>query len=270
MIRTIEPAPEPRKVKEDQPGLEEANPLEFVPVISDLGQTAVEEVEIKPSLRLIMLSEPRSPGADRFRYLRMRLRELSGKGRLKSLVITSPNPQDGKSTVVMNLATALAEEGRRQVLVIEADLYRPSVAKGLGIPTRPGLAECLEGALDPVLALRRLEPLKWYLLQAGTPQGNPSEILQSGSMTHVMATLTPLFDWVLIDTPPVAPLTDALGLAQFADACLLVLRADRTPREAVEEALALLGPGRVAGLIFNGAEDLNRLYGRYSEYYGVK
>jgi Mrp family chromosome partitioning ATPase len=82
--------------------------------------------------------------------------------------------------------------------------------------------------------------------------------------------LSPHFDWILIDTPPVAPLTDAVTLAQHVDGCLLVVRADYTPREAVEEAMKLLGPRRVLGMLFNGAEGLNQLYSQYYGYYGKK
>lgn len=278
MIRLFEPMREPQPIAGEQPALHAVDPAgdpptlsaEILKMVSDLSQTPVDEVEIKSSHHVIVLSDPRSPGADRFRYLRMRLRELKAKGQLKSLVITSPMPQDGKSTVAMNLTTVLAEGGKRKVLLIEADLHRPTLAKSLGIPLRPGLAECLESGLDPIPALRRLEPLCWYLLQAGEPKGNPTEILQSGSFAQIMETLSPLFDWILIDTPPVAPLTDALCLARIADASLLVLRAGRTPQEAADEALTLLGPGRVAGIIFNGAEGLNRLYSKYSGYYGKK
>ncbi|MBE0660630.1 MAG: CpsD/CapB family tyrosine-protein kinase [Bryobacteraceae bacterium] len=236
----------------------------------DLGQIAVEKVEITPEQRLIVLSDPRSPGADRFRYLRMRLRELGAKGQLKSLVVTSPTPQDGKSTVAMNLATVLAESGRRQVLLVEADLHRPSLAKTLAVTALPGLAECLENGLNPLDAIRKIEPLHWYLLQAGNPLGNPTELLQTASLPAVLDTLTSHFDWVIVDTPPMVPLTDALCLSRLVDAVLLVLRAGKTPQDTVHEALGLLGPGKVAGLIFNGAEDLSRLYEKYAGYYGRK
>lgn len=267
-----DPAPKPTGV---QPGWQvlggvQSLVLEFTEMTPDLGQIPVETVEIKPEQRLIVLTEPRSPGADRFRYLRMRLRELRGKGQLKSLVITSPTPQDGKSTVAMNLATVLAESGRRRVLLVEADLHRPSLTRTLEVPVLPGLAECLESGLDPIEAIRKIEPLHWYLLQAGKPQGNATELLQTAALPTVLDLLTAHFDWVIVDTPPVAPLTDALCLARLVDAVLVVLRAGRTPQEAVHEALDLLGPGKVAGLIFNGAEELNKLYERYAGYYGLK
>lgn len=272
--QSVIPPPEPRQgiqestVTQSTPAA--TGPMESIGTVSDLGQIPVEEVEVKASSRIIVLSEPRSPGADRFRYLRMRLRELRANGQLKSLVVTSPLPRDGKSTVALNLATVLAEGGKWNVLLVEADLHRPSMARILGIPRRPGLADCLESGLDPMSAFRRLEPLGWHLVQAGEPKGNPTESLQSPVLTRVVATWSARFDWVIIDSPPVAPLTDALCLARIADASLLVLRAGNTPRDSVEEALSLLGPGRVAGIVLNGAKGLNRLYAKYSGYYGKK
>ena len=91
-----------------------------------LDRILVEEVQVLPESRIVAHSDPRSAGADRFRYLRMCLRELWNTGKLKTLQITSPFPQEGKSTIALNLATALAQGGKRTVLLIEADLHRPS------------------------------------------------------------------------------------------------------------------------------------------------
>jgi capsular exopolysaccharide synthesis family protein len=231
----------------------------------ELGQVPVVEVQISPESRIALFSYPLSPGADRFRFLRMRLWELKETANLRSMVITSPLPQDGKSTIALNLATALAEQGKRSVLLIDADLYHPSLAQHFGFPPEPGLSECLKDGLDPLSALRRLEPLGWYLLQAGVVQGNPAELVQSNALSSMIQRLSPLFDWILIDTPPVAPLTDAVSISRHVDASLVVARADRTPREAIEQAIALLGPKHVVGILLNAAEGLNRLY---SEYYG--
>jgi Mrp family chromosome partitioning ATPase len=94
--------------------------------------------------------------------------------------------------------------------------------------------------------------------------------LQSASFARILEKLSPYFEWILIDTPPLAPLSDALLLSRQADATLLVVRADRTTREEVAKAVELLGPGRVAGIVLNGAQELNRLYSKYSGYYGKK
>lgn len=235
-----------------------------------LDSAPIETISAETSNRIILLTEPRSPGADRFRYLRMRLRELSALVKLKTLVITSPLPQDGKSTIALNLATSLAERGRRRVLLIEADLHCPSLSSNLGIGQSGGLSECLEEGLDPLSAIKRLEPLMWYLLPAGLPNGNPTELLQSSVLSSVLQKVSPYFDWILIDTPPVEPLSDALLVAKSADASLLVVRANHTPQAAVDEALSLLGAQSVAGIVFNGAENLNNLYSKYSGYYGRK
>ena len=119
-------------------------------------------------------------------------------------------------------------------------------------------------------ALRRIEPLSWYMLAAGQVLGNPTELLQSDALPTVMQRLSPHFDWILVDTPPVAPLTDAVSLSRKVDASLLVVRADRTPRDSIEHAITLLGQKNVLGIVFNGAEGLNRLYSQYYGYYVKK
>ena len=235
----------------------------------EVPQITVEEAQIPPESRIVFHTDPRSPGADRFRFLRMRLRELWDAGRIRALLITSPLPGDGKSTMALNLAAALAEQGKRAVLLIEADLYHPSLTQQLRIKPGPGLAECLEGGLSPLSTVRRIEPLGLYLLSSGEPHSNPTELLQSEALSGVMEELSSYFDWILIDSPPVTPLTDALSLARHVDASLLVVRAGHTPREAIEETLHLLGHERVLGILLNAVEGLNRLYSKYYGYYGT-
>lgn len=237
---------------------------------SALQQMPVENAQLGPGSRVVLLTDPRSAGADRFRFLRMRLRELRELAKLRSLVITSPMPEDGKSTIAMSLATALAEGRKQTVLMIEADLHHPSIANSLGLQSRLGLAECLQDGLEPMSHIRKVEPLGWYLLQAGTPRGNPTELLHSDAFSNVLQGVSPHFDWILIDTPPVLALTDAFSLSRQADATLLVARADRTPREAVEEAVKLIGRQHVLGIVLNGAENLSRLYSQYYGNYGKK
>jgi capsular exopolysaccharide synthesis family protein len=200
----------------------------------------------------------------------MRLRPFWETGKLRSLLITSPLPGDGKSTIALNLATALAEGGKRSVLLVDGDFYHPTLAPALGLPNEHGFAECLDDDVDPWSAIRRIEPLSWYLLPAGVPKGNPAELLQSGAFAHVLQKISPCFDWILFDSPPVVPLVDALAISRHTDASLLVVRADTTPCEAVQEALTLLGPKQALGLILNGAEGLDKRYSKYYGYYRKK
>lgn len=233
-----------------------------------LDHIAQEEVSLQHANRIVLHSDPRSVGADRFRFLRLSLRELWNTGTLKSLLITSPLPQDGKSTVALNLATVLAEGGRRKVLLIEADLHHPSLTAQLGLKTRFGLTDCLCSNLNPTSALRRLSPLNWYLLSAGTSVSNPTELLQTAATANLLQKLNSYFDWILIDAPPVIPVTDALSIARQTNATLLVARADRTSQEALEKTIALIGKQRILGVVLNGVDGLERLYSGYYDYYG--
>jgi|HubBroStandDraft_4_1064222.scaffolds.fasta_scaffold36431_1 capsular exopolysaccharide synthesis family protein len=235
---------------------------------AEFRKVLLEDVRTRVENRIVSKSDSKSPGADRFRFLRMRLQELSGATNLKKLLITSPLPEDGKSTVALNLATSLAEGGKRSVLLIEADLHRSPLIEQLGLSARPGLAECLEDGANPITSLRHLKSLGWYLLAAGAARTNPTELLQGDALSGVMDKLAPFFDWILIDSPPIIPLNDALSLRRHANASILVVRAGRTPKEDVETASLLLEKQHLIGIVLNGVESLNAMYSRYSSYYG--
>src|SRR5205814_9457294 len=191
----------------------------------DLQDIPIVEAHIQAASRIVFQTDPNSPAADRFRALRMRLRELRNAGKVKSLLVSSPLPHDGKSTVALNLATALSEQGKRTVLLVEGDLHHSTLTQSLGLGAWDGLTECLEGGINPLSAIRRVEPLGWYLLPAGARRSNATELLQSATLSNVMQTLSPYFDWIVIDSPPVLPLTDALSLPRQTDAFLLVVSA---------------------------------------------
>jgi capsular exopolysaccharide synthesis family protein len=234
---------------------------------ADLLKVRVEEIQIEPQARIALFSDPSSPGADRLRLLRMQLRDLQKVGKLRSILVTSALPGDGKSTVALNLATALAEGGKQSVLLLDADFYHPTLANTLKVHEGGGLAACLESDVDPMSMLRRIEPLGWYLLPAGQVHGHPTELVQSAHFTQIIQRLSRCFDWVLIDSPPVMPLTDAISISQKVDACLLVVRAGHTPRKAIDDAIALLDPKQILGIILNHVEGLNKVYSKYYGYY---
>jgi len=227
--------------------------------VTSLPGFPVEEARVDSSSRLVYHTDPRSPAADKFRFLRMRLREYWAAGKLKKLLITSPLAGDGKTTILLNLATALSERGKRSVLVIEADLHHSSLAERLKLRDWAGLTECLQDdSISPLSHIRRVEPLGWHLLPAGEPRRNPTELLQTPALRLVLEKVSACFDWVLIDSPPVVPLTDAIALHQHADASLLVVRAGRTPQEAIEQTIDLLGQKKIVGIVLNGIERRNQ------------
>jgi Mrp family chromosome partitioning ATPase len=226
-----------------------------------------EECTISPESRVAVYHDPTSAGADRFRLAQIRLKSLQASRGLKSILITSPMPGDGKTTVSLNLATALSENGRVPVLLLEADVYRPTVLTRLGLKPWPGLSECSRRGEDPMLAIRRINPLGFYLLPAGSTVDEDANILQSTFTSQLVKSLSASsFGWVLIDAPPTTPVADVLALNAHADATLLVARAGETPREAIEESARNLGRDRIIGIILNGVEGLNKIYSRYYGY----
>jgi capsular exopolysaccharide synthesis family protein len=231
-------------------------------------EIATETAEARPETRLVAYTDPRGPTADRLRYLRLRLNQVWDAAKLKRLLITSAQPHEGKSTVALNLATTLSEEGRRSVLLIEGDLHRPMVSEHLELAGRPGVAECLLTNADPYSLIRRIEPFGFHFLPAGNARGNPSELLQSGPLRALMDKLSSYFDWILVDSPPVAPLTDALSWKQCADATLLVARAGRTPTQAVDEAVNLITKKHILAIVLNGVDDVDNIYRKYYKAYG--
>jgi len=146
---------------------------------------------------------------------------------------------------------------------LEADLRRPFLGQQLQLKASPGLAECLEQGFDPLSAIRRIEPLRFYLLPAGKPVANPLALLQSQRFSKLIQDLADYFHWILIDSPPVSPVADTLALKAHIDGTLLVVRARVTPRDAMEEAVKHFEPGQVIGLILNGADGLDRSYSQY-------
>ncbi len=228
---------------------------------------ATETSPLPPESRVIVYSDPRSPGADRFRWAGMRLKSLQAARGLKTLLITSPLPGDGKSTVALNLATVLADKGKHPVLLVEADTYRPSILNKLGLRPWPGLFGCYQRKSEPRLAIRRIDPLGFYLLPAGQAEGDGNFLLQSGFVPQLIKDLaSSSFSWILIDSPPTTPIAEILALKACADATLLVARAGQTPREAIEETTRNLGHDHIIGIMLNGVEGLNRMYSKYYGY----
>jgi capsular exopolysaccharide synthesis family protein len=228
---------------------------------------STEGADVRPETRLVAYTDPQGPTADRLRYLRLRLNQVSDTEKIKRLLITSPRPHDGKSTFALNLAITLAEDARRRVLLIEGDLHRPMVSERLGFAGHPGVAECLLSAASPFSLIRRIEPLGFNVLPAGNARAKPAELLHVQSLRTMVEALTPHFDWILIDSPPVAPLADTLSWKMCADATLLVARAGRTPARAVEQAVDLITKKHILAIILNGVENIDSVYKKYYKAY---
>lgn len=236
----------------------------------DGADSKAVSVELSEDSRIAVLEKARFMGEDRFRLLRHHLKEIRLSRRLKSLIVTSAIPQDGKSTIAINTAAALVDGGRQRVLLVEADLHCPSLGRTLGLDAVPGTAECLELGSDPFSYIRKVNPLGFYFLQAGSAAAHPTDLIQSESFPGVLEKVYEQFDWIVIDTPPICPVPDTLSMWKHVDGVLMVVRSAVTPRERADETLRLVGPERLAAVIFNGSVEATESYYKYSSYYGSK
>ncbi|GLX94233.1 polysaccharide biosynthesis tyrosine autokinase [Herbidospora sp. NBRC 101105] len=191
--------------------------------------------------------------AEAFRALRTNLRFVGEDGGPRSLLVTSCGPGEGKSTLAINLALAVAGTGRR-VALVDADLRRPSVARHLGLETRSmGLTDVLAGSARLAEALQRRPDLD--VLPGGPIPADPGELAGSPGMRRVIADLAADHDLVVVDAPPLLPVSDAVVLATACDGVLLVTRAGRTRRESLAQAVARLTrvDARLVGGVLNFA-----------------
>lgn len=214
---------------------------------------------------LITLTDPRSPAAEAYRTLRTNLLFSSVDEPVHSLVITSPAPQEGKSTALANLAVTLAQS-ERQTIIVDADLRRPSQHEVWGVSQEPGLTSMVLDALDvPPLVEVGVPNLR--LLPSGPLPPNPADILGSTRMDAIIQRLMQEADFVLFDAPPVISVTDAALLAAKLDGVLLVVRGGSTRRDDAEQARELLERlnVRIVGAVLTNAE-VDR---RRDRYYGA-
>jgi capsular exopolysaccharide synthesis family protein len=218
---------------------------------------------------LIVESAPRSPAAEAYRTARTSVLSLAGRRGAKVIAVMSPAQGEGKSTSAANLAAALAHADRR-VVVVSADLRKPTIHEHFGVSPSKGLSEVLTGELSLEEAVRRSSSPNVWVLASGRIPAQPAELLQSPAMGQVVAELRETFDFVVIDCPPLLGLADSLAVVPLADAILLVVQAERTQGGAIVEAwdqLERVG-GRIEGVILNDIREQrgwpgHRGYGYY-------
>jgi|HubBroStandDraft_2_1064218.scaffolds.fasta_scaffold00518_9 succinoglycan biosynthesis transport protein ExoP len=212
----------------------------------------------KEAVELVTQSRPRSQMAESYRALRTSLLLTFAGGPPTVILITSALPEEGKTTTSVNSAIVLAQKGTR-VLLIDADLRRPSIHKTLGMGPKIGLSNVLTGAvtLQQAIIPSTILP-ELFILPAGTPPPNPAELLASAKMKSVLAELRKQYDHIVIDSPPTLSVTDAVVMSTDADAVVLVIRSGHTTKPALRRArdILLQVNARVCGVLVN-AVDLN-------------
>jgi capsular exopolysaccharide synthesis family protein len=218
--------------------------------------------------RLVTLTSPTSFAAEQYQGLRLTVERLGRTRNAQVIAVTSPGAGEGKTVTAVNLAGALVRGTEARVLLIDADLRRPAVARNLGIADEAtqGLAELVE---DPALSVesvaRTIAPFNLAVIPAGTPARSIHQILRSPRIDQIVQDARRHYDFVVIDMPPLLPVFDSTLLSRLVDGVLVVVAANQTPRKLLGEALNMLDASKVLGIVFN--RDDRPLFGYYDAYY---
>lgn len=216
---------------------------------------------------LVTKKIPRSLSAEAYRSLRTSIKFSLIDKPIKTIVVTSSLAGEGKSTVVVNLAYSLSQDGAR-VLVIDCDLRKPSIHENFLLANEKGLTDVLFGKSDLKGVTKKIED-SIFLITAGTILPNPAEILGSKEMENLIKELKINFDYIIIDTPPILPVSDTLLLVSKADATLIVVKARKTKEKMVKESYERLieAKANVIGTVLNESDKSldNKYCGNYGD-----
>jgi len=205
---------------------------------------------------------------EQYRKLAATLHHAQNERGIRVIMTASALPGEGKSLTAINLALTLSESYRKRVLLVDADLRRPTVQRVFGLPPIGGLNEGLKLPEDRAMAITRISE-QLFVLPAGRPEADPMSGLTSNRMRRLITQAAGAFEWVIIDTPPVGLLPDASLLADFVDGVLLVVRAGKAPFSLVKRTVEAITHDRILGVVMNAVDYAHdRNAGGYYEYYG--
>ena len=205
------------------------------------------------STRLVVSADAEPGLVEQYRHLAAVLHHAQTASGYRSVMVTSALPSEGKTLTATNLALTLSESYQRRVLLIDADLRRPRIKDMFCLPDGEGLSDSLNRPGSGKLPVHQITPTLW-VLTAGRATADPMSTLVSGSMKQLLDEARSAFDWVVVDTPPIAILPDANLLASMIDTALLVVSAEATPYPMVQRAAQAIGPSRILGVVLNRAE----------------
>lgn len=239
------------------------NPFTFDTLIARCAQT---EWRPDPKTMLFFGQDESARGTEQFRTLRSRLYQMREKMSLKKILVTSALPKEGKSFVAANLAQVLVKQHGRRVLLIDADLRVPSLHSVLGTASVPGLGDYLTGGSDEFGVMQRGPMDNLFFIPGGRSEVQPAELIGNGRFKMLMQRVEPLFDWVIVDSPPAVPVSDGSQLANFCDGVLMVVRSNSTPYDTAQKARQEFLGKTLVGVVLNGISK-SESYARY--YYDV-
>ncbi len=249
----------------------------FPPVKTESILTNIALHSWKPTALYLPTLGVRGESIEEFRGLRSQIYQLNDQAPLKTIVVSSALPSEGKSFVAANLAISLARNKNNKVLLIDADLRKPSLHTALGAPNAPGLAEYLAGTAELNDIVQRNQLPRFVeggvihsipdlsFIPAGMGASSSAELVSNHRIEELIAALSPHFAWILIDSPPALLFSDAVDLARAAGAVLLVARAGTTSFDSAQRAQVAFSNSRILGFVLNAVKDAPR---SSSYYYG--
>jgi capsular exopolysaccharide synthesis family protein len=243
-----------------EPQAENGSPAERSSVFERIDARLAEKVVVDQDMSPV--------SREQYRRMAAVLHDAQGHQGLRVIMVVSAVPGEGKTLTAANLALTLSESYQKRVLLIDADLRKPTVHQIFRLNTTMGLADGLRSAPNVKLVLRQVSE-QLTVLPAGRPTSDPMAVLTSDRMHRVVAEARETFDWVIIDTPPLMLLPDAHLLAALIDGAVLVVRANSTPHDLVKRAAEIVGRDRITGIVLNQATAAAPGYGSYyyNDYY---
>ncbi|MEC2255849.1 CpsD/CapB family tyrosine-protein kinase [Bacillus thuringiensis] len=218
----------------------------------------------KPLRQLITHKEPKSRITEQYRNIRTNIEFTSVDNHVRSIIVTSADPGDGKTTTIANLAVVFGQQGKK-VLLIGADLRKPTIQNLFAIHSSNGLTNLLSGQAKLMQCIQKTDIENVYLMAAGPIPPNPAELLGSRAMDDALLEAYNMFDIILIDTPPVLVVTDAQVLANKCDGIVLVVRSEKTEKDKIVKAKQILdkASGKLLGVVLNDKREEKEQYGYY-------
>jgi len=214
----------------------------------------IEAERVEP--RLMAITQPHSTYCEEYRSLRTQVLHKSQRQKLQSIVVASINPSEGKTITALNLSWLLAQTDGVKCLIIDSDLRMPSLTDYLGIETEKGLSDVLAGKSSLADSIIKLEPAGLHILPGGEARNDVAELISGPKFKEILRQARDMFDYVIIDAPPLGIFTDANILINHADGAMLVVRAGRTKYSALDRVLETLPKDRMLGVVLNQSEDV--------------
>jgi len=228
-----------------------------------LARCAQREWKPEAATMLFMNGDDSARGTEEFRTLRSRLYHLREKMPLKKILVTSALPREGKSFTSSNLAQVVVRQHGRRALLIDADLRAPRLHQMLGTTSDPGLSDYLTGKSDEFSIMQRGPLENLFFIPSGTGAADPAELVGNGRLKLLLQRVEPLFDWIIIDSPPAVPVSDASVLAKACDGVLMVVRSNSTPVDLARRARQEFPDEMLIGAVLNGTSEDALPYARY-------